>query len=45
MFNSNVIVKESNYDFKKFIIMQKLESRTVSLKPWKIRPVDKVNWC
>ena len=38
-------LKKSGYDIKKLIMMQKLESRTVGLKPTKIGHVDEVNGC
>ena len=38
----DVIITFFNYNIKKLIMMQKLESRTAGLKPTKIRHVDRV---
>ena len=40
----NLLLSQSlfNYDFKKLIVMLKLEPRTVGLKPTKIGHVDRV---
>ena len=37
------MVKTSDYDIKKLIMMQNLEPRTVGLNPTKIGHVDRVN--